>query len=49
MFDHKAFDGILLPTRITDVRDGVQILPENKVEYKFPEKIDLKEFEKPTK
>jgi len=48
-FDHKPFDGLVLPTRFSDVRDGAVVYPNNAIDYSFPTQIDPKEFEKPSK
>jgi hypothetical protein len=45
--DHKSFDGLVLPTRFTDVRSGETVYPDNTIDYSFPSQIDPKEFGKP--
>src|SRR5262245_11460377 len=46
LIDHKAFDGVKLPTKIVDKRDGVS-WNDCTAEYKFPKEIDAKEFARP--
>lgn len=44
--DHKPIDEVVVPTRIKDVRDDVPWV-DCSIDYKFVEKFDAKEFQKP--
>jgi hypothetical protein len=46
-YDHKSFEGVVLPTRIDDLRNGIALIVNNTVEYSFPSQIDPKDFENP--
>jgi hypothetical protein len=45
--DHKDFESVRLPTRITEVRDGKRFTEQTGVSYTFPRSPDESAFAKP--
>jgi hypothetical protein len=45
--DHKEFDGVRLPTRISEMRNGKRFTEQTGVSYKFPRSPDETAFGKP--
>ena len=46
-YEHKAFDGVTLPTRMRDERDKALCMELLSVNYEFRDRIDPKLLEKP--
>jgi hypothetical protein len=45
--DHKDFEGVRLPTRITEIRNGKRFTEQTGVSYQFPRTPDESAFAKP--
>lgn len=45
--DHKEFEGVRLPTRLTELRDGKRTTELINISYKFPRTLEASAFDRP--
>jgi hypothetical protein len=45
--DHKEFEGVRLPTKVTELRDGRRATELGGIAYKFPRSIEATTFDRP--